>query len=170
MGVLALDNTRIQAVYDSKTHRIAGRLMKDVDLFEGIKEVCRKFDVKAAQFQCLGSLKYATYVQIVRGETKEEVRYSEKKRSSSAVEILSGTGFVGYGEDGMLDVHFHGMIIDCDHQISGGHFLNGENPTAVTVEFMLFPLKEVTLKRGIDAHWNMPAFQFSKRSERVWKH
>ena len=158
-----MDSTRIQAVYDSQTHRIAGRLMKDVDLFEGIKEVCREFNVEAAQFQCLGSLKHATYVQVVRGESEGAVKYSEKKRSSSAVEILSGTGFVGYGENGELDVHFHGMIIDCDHQISGGHFLNGENPTAVTVEFILFPLKEVTLKRGIDSHWNMPAFQFTKK-------
>lgn len=158
-----MDSTRIQAVYDSQTHRIAGRLMKDVDLFEGIKEVCREFNVEAGQFQCLGSLKHATYVQVVRGESEGAVKYSEKKRSSSAVEILSGTGFVGYGESGELDVHFHGMIIDCDHQISGGHFLNGENPTAVTVEFILFPLKEVTLKRGIDPHWNMPAFQFTEK-------
>lgn len=158
-----MDNTRIQAVYDPTTHRIAGRLMKDVDLFEGIKEVCRTFDVEAAQFQCLGSLKHATYVQVIRGEEPDSVKYSEKKRSSSAVEILSGTGFVGYGEDGELDVHFHGMIIDCDHQISGGHFLNGENPTAVTVEFILFPLKDVKLQRGIDPYWNMPAFQFSKK-------
>ena len=161
----ALDNNRIQAVYDATSQRIAGRLMKDVDLFEGIKEVCRHFDIEAAQFQCLGSLKHATYVQVVRGDSEGAVKYSEKKRSDSAVEILSGTGFVGFGEDGNLDVHFHGMIIDCDHNISGGHFINGENPTAVTVEFILFPLKDVSLKRGIDSHWNMPAFQFTKRSD-----
>jgi len=160
-----LDNNRIQAVYDRASQRIAGRLTKDVDLFEGIKEVCRNFNVEAAQFQCLGSLKHATYVQVIRGETEGAVKYSEKKRSTSAVEILSGTGFVGYGENGELDVHFHGMIIDCDHNISGGHFLNGENPTAVTVEFILLPLEDVNLKRGIDPHWNMPAFQFTKRSE-----
>lgn len=160
-----MDKKRIQAVYDSESHRIVGRLMKDVDLFEGIKEVCRHFQVEAAQFQCIGSLKHATYVQVVRGDTEGAVKYSEKKRSTSAVEILSGTGFVGLGEDGKLDVHFHGMIIDCDHQLSGGHFLNGENPTAVTVEFILFPLKEVHLQRGIDPHWNMPAFQFTTRGE-----
>ena len=165
MEATALDNKRIQAVYDADSQRIAGRLMKDVDLFEGIKEVCRYFNVDAAQFQCLGSLKHATFVQVVRGETEEAVKYSDKKHSTSAVEILSGTGFVGYGEDGQLDVHFHGMIIDCDHNISGGHFINGENPTAVTVEFILFPLNGVNLKRGIDPHWNMPAFQFTKRSD-----
>ena len=163
MGATALDKNRIQAVYDEASQRIAGRLMKDVDLFEGIKEVCRHFGVEAAQFQCLGSLKQAVYVQVVRGDTEGAVKYSEKKYSSSAVEILSGTGFVGFGEDGELDVHFHGMIIDCDHNISGGHFINGENPTAVTVEFILFPLADVDLKRGIDPHWNMPAFQFTKK-------
>ncbi|WP_019413282.1 PCC domain-containing protein [Paenisporosarcina sp. TG20] len=158
-----MDNERIQAVYDSQTHRIAGRLMKGVDLFTGIKEVCQNFNVESAQLQCLGSLEYATYLQIVRGDTEGTLKYSEKKRSSSGVEILSGTGFVGYGEDRELDVHFHGMFIDCDHQISGGHFLNGENPTAVLIEFILFPLPEIALKRGIDPHWNMPSFQFKKK-------
>lgn len=160
-----MDNNRFQAVYDSKTHRIAGRLLKDVDLFEGIKEVCRAFEVEAGQFQCLGSLRYATYVQIVRGDTEGALKYSEKKRSSSAVEILSGTGFIGSGDNGDLDVHFHGMFIDCDQQMSGGHFLNGENPTAVIVEFIIFPFKEAILQRAIDAHWNMPTFQFTTRSE-----
>lgn len=158
-----MDKGGIQAVYDSQTHRIVGRLMKNVDLFEGIKEVCQKFDVEAAHFQCLGSLKYATYVQVVRGEVEGSVKYSEKIRSTSAVEILSGTGFVGFGDDGKLDVHLHGMMIDCDQQISGGHFLNGENPTAVTIEFIIFPVNDAVLQRGIDSHWNMPVFQFAKK-------
>ncbi|HSJ38627.1 MAG TPA: DUF296 domain-containing protein [Planococcus sp. (in: firmicutes)] len=158
-----MDKDRIQAVHDEASHRIVGRLMKDVDLFEGIKEVCTHFDVSAANFQCLGSLKYATYVQIERGDTEGAVRYTDKKISNSAVELLSGTGFVGYDEAGKLDIHFHGMLIDCDQQIDGGHFLSGENPVAVTIEFILFPLKGVHLQRSIDPHWSMPVFQFTEK-------
>lgn len=163
MEASALDKNRIQAVYDEISHRIVGRLMKDVDLFGGIKEVCAHFNVEAANFQCLGSLKYATYVQIERGDTEGAVRYSDKKVSQSAVELLSGTGFVGFDEAGELDIHFHGMLIDCDQQIDGGHFLAGENPVAVTIEFILFPLKGVHLQRGIDPHWSLPAFQFTEK-------
>ncbi|AQQ54695.1 PCC domain-containing protein [Planococcus lenghuensis] len=155
-----MDNNRIQAVRDESWNRIVGRLMKDVDLFEGIKEVCRHFKVGAAQFQCLGSLQYATYLQIIRGDEPGLVRYSGKKQTGSAVEILSGSGFVGTGEDGELDVHFHGMVVDCDQQITGGHFLDGENPTAVTVEFIIFPIENVRLQRGVDPYWQAPIFSF----------
>ncbi|WP_255473488.1 PPC domain-containing DNA-binding protein [Planomicrobium sp. CPCC 101110] len=160
-----LDPARIQAVYDGRSHRIVGRLMKDVDLFGGIKEICSHFNIEAAHFQCFGSLKYATFVQMERGDIEGTVRYSEKIKSASAVELLSGTGFVGYGEDGKLDVHFHGMMIDCDRQINGGHFLPGENPVAVTIEYIIFPLDEVEMQRGKDPHWGLPVFQFTKRSE-----
>lgn len=159
----ALDNNRIQAIYDGISHRIAGRLMKDVDLFGGIKEVCKHFNVEAAHLQCFGSLQHATFVQAERGEKEGTLRYSEKIKSDSAVELLSGSGFVGLGEDGNLDVHFHGMMIDCDKQLNGGHFLDGENPVAVTVEFIIFPLNGIELQRGQDSHWRMPVFQFRKK-------
>lgn len=165
MEGLALDNLRIQAVFDDTTHRIVGRLMKDVDLFEGIKEICRYYGVESAHFQCFGSLQYATFVQMERGEEEGSVRYSEKIKSTSPVELLSGSGFIGYGEDKELDIHFHGMMIDCDRQINGGHFLNGENPVAVTVEYVIFPINGVDMQRGVDPHWNLPVFQFSKRSD-----
>lgn len=158
-----MDKNRIQAVYDETSHRIAGRLMKNVDLFGGIKEVCAHFNVEAAHFQCFGSLKHATFVQAERGEEEGTMRYSEKVRSESAVELLSGSGFVGFGEDGNLDVHFHGMMIDCDKQLNGGHFLDGENPVAVTIEFIIFPLNGAELQRGIDPHWGMPVFQFKEK-------
>lgn len=164
MEGLALDNPRIQAVYDEKTHRIAGRLMKGVDLLEGIKEVCRHYNVESAHFQCFGSLQQATYVQIERGDEEDTLRYSERVQSTSPVELLSGSGFVGYGENRELDVHFHGMMIDCDRQIDGGHFLSGQNPVAVTLEYVILPVNGVEMERGIDSHWGLPVFQFSKRS------
>ncbi|WP_240793336.1 PCC domain-containing protein [Psychrobacillus vulpis] len=153
---------RIQAVLDKESSRIVGRFMKDVDLFGGIKEVCKRFDLEAAQFQCIGSLSHATYVQLEK--TSEGVlQYSKKIISDSPVELLSGTGFVGLGSDGELDVHFHGMFVDCHQQISGGHFLDGENPVAITIEFILFPLKDIELKRGNDLYSNLPVFQFSMK-------
>lgn len=159
MGATALGET-IQAVYDETTHRIVGRLTKDVDLFGGMKEVCRKFNVQAAQFQCMGSLAHATYCQPEQ-TSDGELRYSPKIKSATPVELLSGTGFVGLDVDGELDIHFHGLFVDCQQTISGGHFLEGENPVAITIEFILFPLPDVQLQRGNDAIWNLPIFQFN---------
>ncbi|WP_342600326.1 PPC domain-containing DNA-binding protein [Psychrobacillus sp. FSL H8-0483] len=153
---------RIQAVLDTSSNRIVGRLMKDVDLFGGIKEVCRRFDIEAAQFQCIGSLSYATYVQLEKTK-KGVLQYSPKIVTDTEVELLNGNGFVGYGLDGELDIHFHGMFVDCNQHISGGHFLDGENPVAITVEFILLPIEGVQLKRGPDPFFNLPVFQFSKK-------
>ncbi|MBO0603189.1 DNA-binding protein [Sporosarcina sp. E16_3] len=153
---------RIQAVLDSETGRIVGRLTKDVDLLEGIKEVCRNNNLEAAQFQCMGSLLHATYVQLE--ETDQGVlSYSPKVKSDTAVELLSGTGFVGIDQEGELDVHFHGLFVDCNQKITGGHFIHGENPVAVTVEFILFPLPKVKMQRGNDEIYGLPVFQFSKK-------
>ncbi|MTD31388.1 PCC domain-containing protein [Planomicrobium sp. YIM 101495] len=158
-----MDNERLQAVYDEGAKRIAGRLKKDTDLFTGIKEVCSHFGVESAHFQCFGSLKYASYLQVERAGEGGLIQYSEKRQSNSAVELLSGSGFVGKGEDGEVDVHFHGMLIDCDGRLDGGHFIADENPVAVTIEFIIFPL-DMDLQRGKDAHWGLPVFQFSQRS------
>ena len=89
--------------------------------------------------------------------------YSDKVKSESAVELLPGSGFVGFGEEGKLDVHFHGMMIDCDKQLKGGHFLDRENPVAITIEFIIFPLSGVELQRKRDSHWGVPAFQFKEK-------
>ncbi len=161
MEVIALVNG-IQAVLDKKSNRIAGRLSKGVDLFQGIKEVCKKYGYQAAQFQCLGSLEYATYVQLEK-TAEGKLQYSSKIKSDTEVELLSGTGFVGLDLFGELDVHFHGMFVDCNQHISGGHFLEGENPVAITIEFILFPLEDIDLKRGPDEITQLPIFQFREK-------
>lgn len=161
MGATTLVD-RIQAVLDKKSNRVVGRLMKDVDLFDGIKEVCRRFDIQAAQFQCIGSLTHATYVQLEK-TSDGGLQYSPKIVSDTEVELLNGTGFVGYDLNGEIDVHFHGMFVDCNKQICGGHFLDGENPVAITIEFILLPIEDVELKRGPDQLTNIPVFQFAEK-------
>lgn len=161
MGVIALDK-RIQAVHDRKSDRIAGRFMKGIDLFEGIKEVCKGFGVEAAQFQCLGSLEYATYVQLNQN-ADGSLQYSNENVTETPVELLSGTGFVGLDMEGQPEVHFHGMFVDCDKNLNGGHFLDGKNPVAVTIEFILFPLNDIRMQRGLDEIYGIPVFQFREK-------
>lgn len=156
-----MDN-RVQAVMDKQSNRITGRLSQGVDLFEGIREACQRFNIEAAQFNCIGSLAYATYVQLEKTNAGI-LQYSPKIISDTEVELLSGTGFVGVDLDGEMDIHFHGMFVDCKQQISGGHFIKGENPVAITIEYILLPLEGVELKRGPDSYSNLPVFQFSEK-------
>lgn len=153
---------RIQAVMDKKSKRVVGRLTKNVDLLAGFKEVCRKFNIDAAQIQCIGSLTYATYVQLEK-TSEGTLQYTSKIVSETEVELLNGTGFVGYDLNGELDVHFHGVFVDCHGQIKGGHFLEGENPVAITIEFILLPIEGVDLKRGPDQLTKIPVFQFAEK-------
>ena len=155
-------NHQIQAVYDEKTNRIIGRLKKDADLFEGIVAVCEQYNVEAAQFQCIGSLAYATIVQPQQNPDKS-LQYSERVVTDTPVELLSGTGFVGHDEQGKLDIHFHGLYVDCDKQLNGGHFLRGENPVAITVEFIIFPVAGTEVHRKPDEFSGIPLFHFAKK-------
>ncbi|EMR06859.1 putative DNA-binding protein [Bhargavaea cecembensis DSE10] len=158
-----MDNHLFQAFYDEQTNRVIGRFKKDCDLFGGFKEVCREMDIKAGHFQCIGSLTQAAFYQVVKDDAVPAgIRYSERRISDSPVELLSASGFVGSDETGKTDVHMHGVFVDCDGKVNGGHFLDGENPVAITVEFVLFPISEVELTRRKDEVYGVPIFQFSK--------
>ncbi|WP_153731092.1 PPC domain-containing DNA-binding protein [Sporosarcina obsidiansis] len=156
-----MDN-RIQAVYDSQTNRIIGRLKKDIDLFEGIIKVCNEYGIEAAQFQCMGSLAHATFVQLNQKED-QSLEYSNRVVTDTPVELLTGTGFVGYSAEGELEVHFHGLFVDCHKNINGGHFIGGENPIAITVEFIVFPLLDVDMQRRPDEISGIPVFHFLEK-------
>lgn len=156
-----MDN-RIQAVYDSTTNRIIGRLKKDIDLFGGIIEICKQYRIEAAQFQCMGSLAHATFVQLDQNEDKS-LQYSNQIVTDTPVELLTGTGFVGHSAEGELEVHFHGLFVDCHKNINGGHFIGGENPIAITVEFIIFPLLDVTMQRRPDEISGIPVFHFLEK-------
>ncbi|GAA0610085.1 hypothetical protein GCM10009001_29260 [Virgibacillus siamensis] len=156
------DEHYIESIKGSNAQCIMGRLTKGVDLFEGLLAVCKQHNVQTAAFDCIGSLKRVGYVQLKRNDNKE-LRYSEPIYVEKPVELLAGKGFIGLDEHDELDVHYHGMYVDSDGNISGGHFLRGENPTAVTIEFTLHPVHDIYLKRKTDSSLNLPVFQFSER-------
>jgi uncharacterized protein len=153
----------IQSHIDREKGILMGRLTKDVDLLEGIVEACRKHGVQAGSVSCIGSLRKVTYVQVSLEGGKMD--YTAPITWESPVELLSGTGFVGNGMNGELDIHFHGTYVNHKGEISGGHFLIGKNPTAVTVEFIVHFTDSIALKRETDAVWGLPVFQFDRKGD-----
>src|SRR5690606_20300359 len=98
-----------------------------------------------------------------KGDKEGLIKYSPKVQTTSEVEIISGVGFIGVNEEGGLDVHFHVTVVDCDKKLDGGHFIEGENITAITVEFIILPLKDVVLTRKNDEVFNVPVFTFNQK-------
>ena len=161
---MRLVNERWQAVYDKKTDRILGRLKRGTDIIEGIKEICAHFGVTAGQFQCIGSLNYVTYMQVERADEKGNMKYSPIIKTNSGVELVTANGFIGIGEEtNELDIHLHGAFVDCDHRFSAGHFIEGGNTTAVTVEYLIHVVHDADVKRCLDEELKMSFFQFEER-------
>jgi predicted DNA-binding protein with PD1-like motif len=147
----------IQSQIDHEKGILMGRLTHDVDLMEGILEACKRHNITAGSVSCMGSLKKATLVQPKVED--EKFTFTKPIVWNQIVELLSGTGFIGYGVDGELDFHLHGTYVNHRGEISGGHFLLGENPTAITIEFIVHFSNKIVLLRQIDEKWKLPVFQ-----------
>jgi predicted DNA-binding protein with PD1-like motif len=93
---------------------------------------------------CIGSLRQAHYVYGINGPDGQPA-YSDPVTIQGVMEILQGTGMICRNQEGELDLHFHGMFIDQDGQIRGGHFLKGKNIILVTLEF------SILVGQGIEA-------------------
>jgi uncharacterized protein len=156
-------NETIQTSIDEEKGFLMGRLTKDIDLMDGILAACQKHGITAGSVNCIGSLTKATLVQVA--VENGQIGYSDPIVWESPVELLSGTGFIGFDVNGDPDIHFHGTYVNHHGQISGGHFLRGENPTAVTIEFIVQFSNKIQLQRNIDEVWNLPVFQFTNRGD-----
>lgn len=122
-----------QSVYDKQRGTVMGALAKGTDLMEGILAECQKHGVSAGAVSCIGSLQKAVFAQPAIQNGKPA--YSEPVEWNHLVEVLSATGFLSQTEKGELDLHMHALVVNEKGMISGGHFLKGENPVAVTIEF-----------------------------------
>jgi predicted DNA-binding protein with PD1-like motif len=165
VGVAVLGNEEtipyesIQSTIDHEKGILMGRLTNDIDLLEGILSACKKHGITAGSVSCIGSLKKVTLVQLSIDDGKLD--YTKPIVWEYPVELLSGTGFIGYGFDEEVDLHFHGTYVNHKGEISGGHFLKGKNPTAVTIEFVVHFSDKMVLQRQKDLVWDLPVFQFS---------
>src|SRR5699024_10252383 len=146
VDILVKQNNWFESVEDEATKRIIGKLKKGTDLLEGMIQVCEAHKVTAASFQCIGSLAGVGFMQFEQ-KADGTLLYAEPTILHEPAELLAGTGFVGFDESNELEVHYHGMFLDQHGNISGGHFLPGKNPIAITMEFMLYPASDALMKK-----------------------
>ncbi|MBM7703567.1 PPC domain-containing DNA-binding protein [Metabacillus iocasae] len=147
-----------QSVFDSKRGIVMGFLGPGEDLITGLKKELKKHGITSGSISCIGSLSNLSIVQLDYDDN--QMSYSKPIRWDSPVELLSGNGIVGKDEQGELDIHFHGVFVDHKKNISGGHFLQGGNIVAITLEFTVLTSDMIQPKREVDASLGFPLFNF----------
>ncbi len=160
---MVMSRRQTQSVYDSKRGIIMGCLGPGEDLIQGLKKVCEKHQVTAGSISCIGSLSTVSIVQL--DYDNQHMAYSKPIFWDTPVELLSGNGLVGLDEQGQLDIHFHGVFIDHRKTISGGHFLEGKNIVAITLEFTIIVSEGIQPIRELYKPLGFPLFNFYDESE-----
>lgn len=151
-----------QSVYDKKRGMLMGYLAPGEDLIAGLKKVCQEHQVTAGMINCIGSLSHVSIIQLNYEDNK--MFYSSPLQWDTPVELLSGQGFIGQDENGELDIHFHGVFVDHRKTINGGHFLEGTNTVAITIEYTIYVTEEIQPVRSFDQTTGFKLFNFYKNT------
>jgi uncharacterized protein len=120
---------------------IIARFFPGEDVYEQLKAVCKKYNVKTAVLLSgIGQLG-----EFELGFFKEKGDYVPQKFSQSA-ELLSLTGTVVLQDDN-FEFHLHSVLGFQDKSVVGGHFIAGK--VSITLEVVLLKTN-LEMKRQIE--------------------
>jgi predicted DNA-binding protein with PD1-like motif len=129
-----------------RVRRLVGRLDKGSDVLDGIAEVCRAYQVRAAEVRAIGSLE-----QVVLCEYDQRARqYRPGRRFDAQFEIVNLSGNVSE-KDGKLYVHAKTSLSrerDNGIELVGGQLQSGR---VFAVEFVMDVFDDLILRRSPDA-------------------
>lgn len=151
-----------QSVYNRDQGVIWGTLAKGQDLMQGLIEECDYHRIDSGVVTCIGSLEQAHYVYGIK-DSDGQPAYSNPVTIQGVMEILQGTGFICRNQEGELDLHFHGLIVDQEGQIRGGHFLKGGNIILVTLEFSIQVGQEIDAVRSYRPELGFQTIQYRRK-------
>ena len=117
------------------------RLFPEEDIYEGIREVCRKYEVKTAVvLSGLGQLG-----SFELGFFKEKGNYLPEK-FTELHELVMLTGNISL-QNGEYNFHLHAVLSDVNKKVVGGHFLGGQ--VSITGEIVLLKT-DLSVRRQIE--------------------
>ena len=126
---------------------IVARLMPDEDLIDAIKEIVRKYNIKAGLINVIGALKKFT-IGFFDLKTKE---YNFKTFEED-VELISCMGNIAY-KDEVPIIHLHISVGKDDFGIIGGH-LSQPSIISITGEVYVYEIAQ-KLNRSTDPQFNL---------------
>ncbi|MDP2916420.1 MAG: DUF296 domain-containing protein [Dehalococcoidia bacterium] len=127
---------------------VLARFFTDEDIYESLKEVCRKHDIETAVVVCgLGQLK-----QFTLGYFKEKGNYTPQEYEKPH-ELLSLDGIISR-EKGEYSFHLHAVLGNENKEAIGGHLIKGK--VQVTNEIALIKTG-VRVQRRLDEDTGLQA-------------
>ncbi len=129
--------TRVESFEGTPGRIISARLRPGTDLVTGIKEITKKHNILAGALTVsFGSLSCAE-VTWKEGSKPDPSKKSTRIKVEGPTSFLSSQGKVGITEEGEAIVHLHGILVDWDGKMWGGHFYDGGNPVFSTFEIVI---------------------------------
>jgi hypothetical protein len=137
---------------------ISGRLLPGCDMLNGIIEMARSHRVASAWVNGFGSLAKANFSPGVRfsAADAERVERIANVRLEGPIEIWSGMGRLGLPTDGEPIIHFHGLLVDEQGRLYGGHFFPEGNIVYATFEVHIQELLDVEFQLEQDEEVEIP--------------
>jgi len=126
---------------------IVARLMPDEDLIEAIKEIVRKYNIKAGLINLIGALKKFTI-----GFFDLKTKQYKLKTFEEDVELISCMGNIAYKDEEPI-IHLHVSVAKDDFGIIGGH-LSQPSIISVTGEVYVYEIAQ-KLNRINDPQFNL---------------
>lgn len=142
-------SSRVESATSTKGRHIVARLAPGLDLFEGIRQVCQRHDVKQGiVLSLLGSLNSFSFVTVHR-KPDGQAAYSDPLCIEGALELVACQGTLGQ-QEGKLAIHLHGLAAQ-GAKLYSGHISEGwPNEVLATVELCLLALDDVNIHRSYD--------------------
>lgn len=137
---------------------ISGRLLPGCDMLGGIIEMAKSHGVESAWVNGFGSLAKANFSPGIRfsSATADRVERIDNVHLEGPIEVWSGMGRLGVPADGEPVIHFHGLLVDEEGRLYGGHFFPGGNVVYATFEVHLQEILEVEFQVEQDEEVEIP--------------
>lgn len=142
------------------------RLKPGVDMIEGIKRVCKHYNLKAGIITAIfGSLQKVKLMVPMKDLAFPVSEYHEPRTiEKGQVNLASGCGFVNTLEDGEITIHLHIMLFDgglggpaSEFSSIGGHVdCDAPAPCLGCIEIAIEEVKGVKLVRKVDKDVGLP--------------
>ncbi len=149
--------------FSSENGGVYGRLFPGADLVTNLVKACHAHGLTQGYIASLiGSLKKTNFVYVrPNPDSPTGIKYGNPMSIPGPVEILTASGMIGIDDEDKPSVHMHILFVDIMGHIHGGHILEDGNPTLITVEFAIEPVKGGSVVRKVDPRLGFPLFNFT---------
>lgn len=144
---------------------ISGRLLPGCDMLSGIIEMARSHGVASAWVNGFGSLAKANFSPGIRfsAATAERVERKANLNLEGPIEIWSGMGRLGIPADDEPVIHFHGLLVDEEGRLYGGHFFPSGNIVYATFEVHIQEILGVEFQIEQDEEVEIPLIKLTSQ-------